>query len=473
MSVRTTARRLRAFLRGFLSPRTLRGRLALVALITSALWVAVLTSAFNLALNGRLHAQADDVLRTRAEAVAATIEPRPDGRFVIHEPSEDQALDAGVWIYQGRHAIEKPPGVPAALQQRADRLAGQADTFAEVSDPSDTRLYALPVKDADGREQVGTVVTSVGLDPYRSTADSALTASVVLAVLLLGTVYLLTRLAVRRALRPVGQMSAQAALWSEEGTARRFGTEGRPAELASFAASLDELLDRLAAVLRHEQQQSAELSHELRTPLARITAETEWLVKRPRDAAEQRVSHEAIASAAATMRQICESLLSEARTRGSQVPGRCRPLDLARALAERTATDHPDSPPVLVRGAPATAGVSEAVAERILMPLLDNARRYAVRSVVIECAAVPGAVEVSVVDDGPGVPESFVPWLFEPGRRAAPGDGHDGAGLGLALARRLARAAGGDITLDTAGAGAGSTPGTGPGARFTVRLPAG
>ncbi|MFB6978348.1 ATP-binding protein [Streptomyces scopuliridis] len=485
MSIRTGARRLRAYLRGilprfprgfpggFLSPPTLRGRLALVALITSALWVAVLTAAFNLALDGRLHAQADDVLRTRAEAVAATIEPRPDGRFVIHEPSEDQALDAGVWIYQGRRAIEKPPGAPAALRQRADGLAGQAGTFAEVGDPTDARLYALPVKDADGHKQVGTVVTSVGLDPYRSTADSALTASVVLAVLLLGTVYLLTRLAVRRALRPVGRMSAQAALWSEEGTAQRFGTEGRPAELASFAASLDALLDRLAAVLRHEQQQSAELSHELRTPLARITAETEWLVKRPRDAGEQRVSHEAIASAAATMRQICESLLSEARTRGSEVPGRCRPLDLARALAERAAVDHPGSPPVLVRGAPATAGVSEAVAERILMPLLDNARRYAVRSVVIECAAVPGAVEVRVIDDGPGVPETFIPSLFEPGRRAAPGDGHDGAGLGLALARRLARAAGGDITLDTAGAGAGSTPGTGPGARFTVRLPAG
>ncbi|MFJ2442688.1 MULTISPECIES: ATP-binding protein [unclassified Streptomyces] len=449
-------------------PRTLRGRLALTALVTSALWVAVLTTAFNLVLDNRLRAQADDVLRTRAEAVATTVEPRPGGRLVVHEAARDQALDAGVWIYQGDRAIEKPAGVPTALQLRADRLAGRHEVFTDVGGPSATRLFALPVRDTGGR-QVGTVVTSVALDPYRSTADSALTASVVLALFLLATVYLLTRLVVRRALQPVGLMSARAAQWSEEGAARRFGDEGRPAELASLAANLDELLDRLAAVLRHERQQAAELSHELRTPLARIIAETEWLTGRPRGPAEQRASHEAIASAAATMRQICESLLSEARTRGAQAPGRCRLPELARSLAARIGADHPGSPAVLVRGDRATAGVSAAVAERILMPLLDNARRYAASSVVIGCATVPGAVEISVSDDGPGVPESFLPSLFEPGRRAAPDDGHDGAGLGLALARRLARAAGGDITLDVADRVSGAVSG----ARFTVRLPAG
>jgi signal transduction histidine kinase len=93
-------------------------------------------------------------------------------------------------------------------------------------------------------------------------------------------------------------MSAQASRWSERGAAERFGPASRPAELASLAASLDELLDRLAAVLRHEQQQSAELSHELRTPLARITAETDWLTARPRTPAQQRASHEAIATSA-------------------------------------------------------------------------------------------------------------------------------------------------------------------------------
>ncbi|MFJ9034328.1 ATP-binding protein [Streptomyces sp. NPDC102274] len=448
-------------------PRTLRGRLALIALATSMLCIAVLTTVFNLALDRRLHTQADEVLRTRAEAVAATVDVRQDGRLTVREPAEDQALDAGVWIYEGGRAIEWPPNVPSALQRQADALAGHGTRFAETTSPSATRFYALPLaagsEGAGSGGQVGTVVTSVSLDPYVSTADAALAGSIALSVVLMGGVYLLTRLVVRRALRPVGDMSAQAAEWSKAGVAERFGEGGRPAELVSLAANLDELLDRLAAVLRHEQRQAADISHELRTPLARITAETEWLARRPRTPAEQRASHEAIANAAATMGQICETLLSEARARTDRTPGRCDILALARELARRGTDLPPPVPAIEARGVPATAGVSAALAERILSPLLDNARRYAAHSVLIECAAMAGTVRVTVADDGPGVPEEFRDSLFEPGRRAAPGDGHDGAGLGLALARRLARAAGGDIVLATGGTGA----------RFTVTLPAG
>jgi signal transduction histidine kinase len=310
---------------------------------------------------------------------------------------------------------------------------------------------------------VGTVVTLVGLDPYRSTARSALAGSTVFALLLLGGVYVVTRAVVGSALRPVGEMSAQAAQWSEHGTSRRFGGDRHPAELTGLAANLDELLDRLAAVLRHEQQLTAELSHELRTPLAKITAETDWLIARPRSAAEQRTSHEAIAAGAATMRRICEALLSEAGTPYDPVPGQCVLSEVARELARLSAEDHPQAPPVIVVGDAATAGVSAVLAERILTPLLDNARRYAERQITVECAPRPGGVEIAVTDDGPGVPEEIGTAVFEAGRRADPADGHDGVGLGLALARRLARSAGGDITLAASAAGA----------RFVVSLPHG
>ncbi|MEU1302073.1 ATP-binding protein, partial [Streptomyces shenzhenensis] len=58
----------------------------------------------------------------------------------------------------------------------------------------------------------------------------------------------------------------------------------------------------------------------------------------------------------------------------------------------------------------------------------------------------------------------LTPRISPRGRRAEPGDGHGGAGLGLPLARRLARSAGGEVTFD---------PGNVPGARFVVTLPAG
>jgi signal transduction histidine kinase len=441
-------------------PATLRDRLALLALATTTIWVVVLTVCCNVALAAKLRQQADELLRTRAVAVSATVEARPGGILIVDEPADDRSLDIGVWIFQGHRLIE---GSTAGSHPHAaaERLAGHGPAFAETAEPYASRLYALPLRYGDRQE--GTIVTAVGLDPYRSIAHVVLAGSIGLALLLLGGIYLVARTVVGRALRPVAEMSAQAGRWSERGAAERFGTTARPTELASLAANFDELLDRLSAVLRYEQRQAAELSHELRTPLARITAETDWLTARPRSAVEQRASHQAIAAAATAMQRICESLLSEARTRSGQLPGRCALPDLARRLAAESAGDHPDAPPITVLGTSATAGVSAGVAERVLIPLLDNARRYAVRTITVECAQLPGGVAVTVRDDGPGVPEEVGAEVFEPGRRGDPADGHDGAGLGLALARRLARAAGGDIALaDTDG-----------GAEFVVTLPGG
>lgn len=72
-------------------------------------------------------------------------------------------------------------------------------------------------------------------------------------------------------------------------------------------------------------------------------------------------------------------------------------------------------------------------------------------------------VRIEITDDGPGVPPDFAPELFRPGRRADPRDGHDGAGLGLPLARRLARSVDGDVHHDEAHR---------HGARFVITLPA-
>ncbi|MBD0690952.1 two-component sensor histidine kinase [Streptomyces sp. CBMA123] len=459
----------RALLRR-LRPRTLRGRLALIAVVSIAVWVAVLTAVFQGLLTSQLNSQADELLRTRATATAATISSSPDGALTVNDPADDSALDVGVWIYQGDQAVERPTA-SRTLQSTADRLAGGPAGFSRSTGPAPARLYVLPVLADDRR--VGTVVAAVEPDGAQHTGEIALTAAAALGALLLAGVYLVTRAVVGGALRPVAAMSAQAAAWSAADTTRRFGTTRRPAELSALAGNLDELLDRLAAVLRHEQQLTAELSHELRTPLARITAETDWLQARPRDAAERQAAHTAIAEGAARMRDICETLLSQARdgaTAGGaagEVPGRCLLTPLLVTLADRSAQDFPDAPPVRVSDgdARAAAGVAAPIVERILTPLLDNARRYARESVTVECVVRPGSVVVVIRDDGPGVPEGVGEAVFEPGRRGDPEDGHDGAGLGLALARRLARAAGGDLTL--------GRPPIGAGACFEVSLPTG
>jgi signal transduction histidine kinase len=456
-----TRHRLQAAVTAFLhrlTPRTLRGRLSLVALTTAALLMLVLTVAFNAVAQQRLQRQADDELRTRAAAVATTVDTSGPAVRVL-ETSDDALLDTNVWIYASGRLLEEPPNT-VRLTRVADALARRGVrrcVTASVGRP--LRLCAQPVSGVNSR---ATVVTALDLSPYRSSADTLLLGSLALDVVMLACTYVLTRLAVGRALRPVRTMTDQATQWSAVASGERFGRPRHPAELACLGTSLDALLDRIRTLLRHERQLTGELSHELRTPLSRIIAELDWWRGRPRTPAQTHATHEVIAQAARSMRTICDTLLDDACDGAPTAPNTAEVLPALRRLAEV-----PERPPhvtVTADGPPLEAGVPPALLERIVSPLLANACRYARSEVALHTHHTPDGVRIDVTDDGPGVPPAFAGQLFEPGRRADPGDGHTGAGLGLPLARRLARSVGGEVTYD---------PRHTPGARFTVSLPAG
>ncbi|MGW4705418.1 sensor histidine kinase, partial [Streptomyces sp. NPDC004285] len=126
-------------------PSTLRGRLSLVALVAAALLVAVLTVAFNSVVRHRLQQQADDHLRTRAAAVAATVDTAGPVARVVEVP-DDAALDTDVWIYAGRVRIEVPNGAAGPLAHAADALAAAGGRrCATVLAGEPVRLCGLPV----------------------------------------------------------------------------------------------------------------------------------------------------------------------------------------------------------------------------------------------------------------------------------------------------------------------------------------
>ncbi|MEU4152751.1 HAMP domain-containing sensor histidine kinase [Streptomyces sp. NPDC026659] len=447
-----------------LTPRTLRGRLSLAALTAAALVVTVLTVAFNVVTDRHLRHQADDALRDRAAAVAATVDTS-GSRVRVIETANDRLLDTDAWIYAGGRLLDQEPGVSVAgpPTRVAHRLAlRRATTCATAPGHRPVRLCALAVAGT-----TVTVVTALDLGPYRNSADTLLLGSLLLDGVMLLCTYVLTRLAVGRALRPVRTMTDQATQRGATGSADRFGDERRPVELALLGASLDALLDRIRSLLRYERQLTGELSHELRTPLTRIIIELDWWRARPRTADETRATHEAVADAARSMRTICDTLLRDARESAlapTTVPGTTDVVPVLAGLLRRL------DPPQGVKTELDTAepelhaGVPTALLERVVSPLLANAVRYARTRVTVSAGRVPGAVRIDVVDDGPGVPRAFTGELFQPGQRADPDDGHDGAGLGLPLARRLARGVGGDVTY---------APGRTTGATFTVSLPAG
>jgi signal transduction histidine kinase len=298
------------------------------------------------------------------------------------------------------------------------------------------------------------VVTSTPLAPYRQVQRLAWFGSAALALGLLVVVHLVLRANVARALRPVQQMSAQAGRWSAEDVDRRFGPDARPAELDELAHTLDGLLDRLSAVLRRERQLSDELSHELRTPLARIQAEVDLLGSRPRNEQERAEALASIDAAAGSMRDILETLMAAARTAGGAPPGRSAPRAALLPLVARLRERRPDVELRVDVPEHLTVGVDGTLLERAVSPVLENALRYATSSVTITAEAAPSVLRLRIADDGPGVPPGADGLVFEPGWRADPADGHDGAGLGLALARRLAGAAGGELRVETATRGA-------------------
>jgi signal transduction histidine kinase len=257
-----------------------------------------------------------------------------------------------------------------------------------------------------------------------------------------------TWVVIGRALAPVTEMTRTAADWSEHDPGRRFGTSPRPDELGELARTFDALLDRLAASLRHEQQLSAELSHELRTPLARISAEMELLQRRERSPQERAQAYEVIERSSAEMGRILETLMAAARAEASPDRGRSELATTLEDLQRRWRG------PLAARGVGLTVaattdevGVDAELVERILAPLLDNAARHARVLVAIDVRRTGSTVTVTVHDDGPGVPAAQREHVFEAGVRGAADDGHRGAGLGLPLARRLARAAGGDLAI--------------------------
>ena len=439
----------------------IRGRLFLVVVATVGVAVAALVLGFNLILVRTLDRDARELARTRASAQVALL-TTARGKVSVREAPDDAAADAYIWVFS-RGAVLERPHSSATVDLAAHALATGGSRYTDVRG-ADIRLYAAPVV-SDGR-RVGTVVAGVSLAAYEQTGRLALIASLVFAAVVLLVVVVAARWLLGASLRPVVRMTRQAAAWSEHDLDRRFALGEPRDELSELAATLDGLLDRLAASLRHEQRFSAELSHELRTPLARVIAESELALRRERTPDEYRQALEVINRSAVQLTRTVDALVAAARHEAGLERGTADAYEVATEAAATCADLAVERGVELDLNAPSSpirVAVEPELGERILQPLLDNACRYGSRMVTVSIVLADGSVRYTIDDDGGGVPAEERERIFDPGVRGSQGARNGaGAGLGLALARRLARSAHGEIeALVRSGGG-----------RFVVRLPA-
>ena len=443
-------------------PRALRTRLLLAVVAGVGVALVLLVVAFNIALARSLDNDADEIVRARAAGELASLRVSESG-ISLPPQLAGSGIATQVWVFDGKLPLRSPE-VDAQTDAAARALASGPERAIDVGD--DTHLFALPIID-DGR-RVGTVVAGLSLAPYNRTRVIAGVASVALALVLLSAVAIASALMLKAALKPVARMTEDAATWSEHDLDHRFAVGPPYDEITRLAATLDGLLDRLAAGIRRERRLTAEVSHELRTPLSQITAEVDLALRRERQPPEYRAALEEIRVGAQRIEDTVETLMATARQESGNLP---RGTGDARVAADHVITAC--APLASQRGVTLSvedsaagsgtrAGVESQVIERILQPIVENACRYARSWARVAVTSDTRVVTLEVLDDGPGVADGEEEMIFEPGMRGSAG-GPDGAGagLGLSLSRRLARAAGGDVQVR-------SFEGRG---HFDVRLP--
>lgn len=272
-----------------------------------------------------------------------------------------------------------------------------------------------------------------------------------------------------RSLRPIDRIAADAEGIAAGDYGRQIDVEDTESELGRLAVVLNDTFGKMNEARDRVTQFTADASHELRTPLTVILSDSQGALRQERTPEEYRQALATIKQAALRMKTISDGLLELAHGDLAQ-PVEKSPCDLADladeavALLARLAREKGATLEAKLEGVPVLA--DPARLGRVILNLVMNAILHnpAGVRVVVATRVVDGQAELSVADDGRGIPAENLEHIFERFRRIDPaGSRHtEGAGLGLAIVKQAVEAHGGTIAV-TSEVGRGTT--------FRVRLP--
>ena len=250
-----------------------------------------------------------------------------------------------------------------------------------------------------------------------------------------------------RILRPIRTISGTANRLSAENLSERIPVPQPADELATLAATINSMLDRIQygiaerdQVLNSQRLFVANAAHELRTPLTTMRTAIDVTLDGEPDRAELIAMARDIATAVETSQRTLDGLLILARSQAG--PLRPTPVDLAEvaAVAVADAADRAANGPITLQAdlRPAPASGEPVLLERMAGNLLDNALRYnhAGGHVTVTSGTANGHAFLRVVNTGPPITPDEERRLFEPFVRGA-ANGTRGAGLGLSIVRAV------------------------------------
>ena len=450
-------------------------RYAVALAITLSLFAGVLYAAVERRINREAHLVTEihasellESLRTQSqehdrERVLAWLAERID--HTVRESDPDLRLgiqytdERGVPVASAGSLAEEAPAIPQ------DVLRGERRSALRAVNLGGEHAHVVSVAAAPGgflQVAIDTKRYAENLSYVRDVIQVSLPITILVTV---GVGWLLAR----GALAPIQRINQAARRISGSNLDESIPTRGSGDELDQLAATLNEMMARIREGVERMRRFNANAAHELRTPLSHICGRVESVLQRPRreeeyrDALQQvlREAHELAAGVNAMLRlsQSESGLSRQQRQPVALAPLLATLVEFFQPLAEDRGISI-EAGPI----APAAVDGDGSWLRQLFSNLVDNAVKYCEPGshVRIETERRGAEVCVSVADDGPGIPPEELPEIFERFERGAGQQGRPGFGLGLPLAREIARAHGGRIEV-------ASKPGRGT--TFSVWLP--
>lgn len=257
----------------------------------------------------------------------------------------------------------------------------------------------------------------------------------------------------RRVMRPVADLAARVQEFRGDVARTPLSSHFAQDEVGLLAQALDDYADQLTERVARDREFNADVSHELRTPLAVIRGATELLLSSPDLSDKMRQRLLRIDRATQQSTDLTTALLMLSRNERGSGRSDVRRMVEAQAEANRV---HLANKPVSLRvdgQRDVFVDAPEAVLSVALNNLIGNACKYTLEG---EVAVTVLADRVEVVDSGPGIASEDAERLFERGYRGTSSAGSKGAGIGLAIVRRLCGLYGWRVRLEPRGDRQGS-----------------
>lgn len=234
---------------------------------------------------------------------------------------------------------------------------------------------------------------------------------------------------------------------------QRVARDGSDSEFDRLAATLNQMLDRISALMDNLRQVSSDVAHDLRTPLTRLCNQLER-ASAGQDEIERTSAIHAARDQAGELLEIFAALLRIAEVEGLAERRSLTAIDLSALLEEMGETYGPDFDAGGRKLVTSIAAGLQVRGDRRLLAqaisnLLENALRHTPEGTIATLSArrSQSAIDVTVEDDGPGVPDADANRLFQRFARAEASRTTTGHGLGLALVKAIAIGHGGDALL--------------------------